>query len=236
MEELDILTLVMHPELRNERAAGLLRNYIEEHPCDQTARLLLLDCLFRTHSPEFGEELGRQAPLVASRKRLFEMIEGDSYKIEPEPAEPTQEIPEGDRTLSLINDFLAGMSAASGKKHTTADATQDYMAFFLQQTEAPAQANASLSHTFHPSPPESEPKKSAPPATTAPEVGNAEPDREFFTETMAGICIKQGKYQRALEIIRYLNANNRKKSSYFADQIRFLEQLIELNKNKEGNV
>ena len=51
-------------------------------------------------------------------------------------------------------------------------------------------------------------------------------EEEFFTETLAGIYIKQGKYSKALEIIKRLNLNYPKKNAYFADQMRFLEKLI----------
>lgn len=54
----------------------------------------------------------------------------------------------------------------------------------------------------------------------------------YFTETLAKIYIKQGHYEKALEIIRRLNLNYPKKSAYFVDQIRFLEKLIINNKNK----
>ena len=53
----------------------------------------------------------------------------------------------------------------------------------------------------------------------------------YFTETLARIYIKQGRYSKALEIIKQLSLDNRKKNAYFADQIRFLEKLI-INNNK----
>lgn len=59
------------------------------------------------------------------------------------------------------------------------------------------------------------------------------PESEYFTETMAGMYIKQQKYSQALEIIRVLSAANPKKSVYFADQIRYLELLIKLKHTKE---
>ena len=58
-------------------------------------------------------------------------------------------------------------------------------------------------------------------------------DDGYFTETLAKIYIKQGRYSKALEIIQRLNLNYPKKNAYFADQIRFLEKLI-LN-NKQNN-
>ena len=51
-------------------------------------------------------------------------------------------------------------------------------------------------------------------------------EEEYFTETLAGIYIKQGKYSKALEIIKRLNLNYPKKNAYFADKMRFLEKLI----------
>lgn len=47
-----------------------------------------------------------------------------------------------------------------------------------------------------------------------------------FTETLARIYIKQGKFEHAIEIIRRLSLKYPKKNRYFADQIRFLEKLI----------
>lgn len=49
---------------------------------------------------------------------------------------------------------------------------------------------------------------------------------DSFTETLARIYLKQKRYDRAVEIFRSLCLKYPEKSSYFADQIRFLEKLI----------
>ena len=59
-----------------------------------------------------------------------------------------------------------------------------------------------------------------------------EDENEILTETLAGIYIKQGKFENAIKIIRQLSLKYPKKNRYFADQIRFLEKLIINNKNK----
>ena len=48
----------------------------------------------------------------------------------------------------------------------------------------------------------------------------------FFTETLAQIYIKQGKYIKAMEIIKRLSLSHPQKNRYFADQLRFLEKLV----------
>ena len=67
-----------------------------------------------------------------------------------------------------------------------------------------------------------------------PAEGENEEDEDYFTETLAKIYIKQGRYTKAMEIIRRLSLKYPKKNRYFADQIRFLEKLIINNKNKKS--
>jgi len=60
-------------------------------------------------------------------------------------------------------------------------------------------------------------------------------EEEYFTETLARIYIKQGRYQKALDIIGRLNQQFPHKNAYFADQMRFLEKLIINNNNNNKN-
>ena len=64
---------------------------------------------------------------------------------------------------------------------------------------------------------------------------NVEEEEEYFTETLARIYIKQGRYQKALDIIGRLNQQFPHKNAYFADQMRFLEKLIINNNNNNKN-
>ena len=57
-------------------------------------------------------------------------------------------------------------------------------------------------------------------------------DESYFTETLAKIYMNQHRYEKALEIIKKLSLKYPKKSAYFADQIRDLEQMIINAKSK----
>ena len=62
---------------------------------------------------------------------------------------------------------------------------------------------------------------------------DADIDDSYFTETLAKIYIKQQRYAKALEIIKKLSLKYPKKSTYFADQIKYLENLIINAKSKK---
>ena len=72
------------------------------------------------------------------------------------------------------------------------------------------------------------------PLPTDPIKRPAKPDDSTFSESLAKIYIKQGKYSKALEIIKNINLNFPEKSIYFADQIRFLRKLV-INEQIKNN-
>lgn len=66
------------------------------------------------------------------------------------------------------------------------------------------------------------------PKEKRPATRSIEPSEDdLFTESLAKIYIRQKRYSKALEIIKRLSLKYPKKSIYFADQIRYLELLIE---------
>ena len=64
---------------------------------------------------------------------------------------------------------------------------------------------------------------------TQPRVGVEQPS---LSESLAQIFIRQGRYERAFEIISALNLKNPEKSIYFADQLRFLQKVIALQQRR----
>ncbi len=222
-----------------------LRSLIALHPYYQTARLLMLKNLYLLHDSSFDDELRRAAIYIADRTKLFDLVEAGHYQLKPRHSrQETQGSDASDRTLTLIDKFLNTVpddKAAPSKKRkpTAADATVDYVAYLLQEeggaqpAATPKMRGQQLIDKFIndeggkitlQEQPEYVPQEPVEGAKTG--------DEGYFTETLARIYVKQGRYSKALEIIKQLNLNYPKKSAYFADQIRFLEKLIINNNNK----
>lgn len=248
----------MEKELNNGLQESLemslyeLQTTVERYPFDQSARIKYIERLFALQNDSFGKELRKASLFVPNRKVLFYMIEGEKYKISPNqttdkktdvrekkesPVEAT------DRTSALINEFLLLMPDDQPKRRLTlADATTDYAAYLEQQDSMEQEEAGTRTDTANAYGRTEEREKTSPEdvLTKAHEsyiIGDENKSEnendECFTETLAKIYIKQGKYEGAIEIMRKLSADNPKKSCYFADQIRFLEKVVINNKSKK---
>ncbi|MCI5912903.1 MAG: tetratricopeptide repeat protein [Prevotella sp.] len=249
---MDLTQLIEHPEQMNKETLYDLRSLVALYPYYQPARLLLLQNLYLLHDSSFDEELRRAAIYITDRKVLFELIEAAHYRLrtpEPEPApKPVSKEEKESRTVALIDNFLDSIPAEpekeekSGKrKPTPADATVDYVSYLLEiegeeekqaANDAPVMKGQSLIDDFIDKEGGKMELKETPEYLPE-DLSESEENNDgegFFTETLAQIYIKQGKYDKALEIIKRLYLIYPKKNRYFADQIRFLEKLIINNK------
>ena len=249
---MELSHLIKHPELLDKETLYELRSLLALYPYYQTARLLLLQNLYLLHDPTFDEELRRAAIYITDRNVIFQMIEAAHYKLhttttaDKQGGKPTQS---ESRTVALIDSFLDSLPADAEatdkpkRKPTPADAAVDYVAYLLEvenETEqheaAPQMKGQELIDNFINQEGGRIELKEIPeylPSIAADtDLEQKDGEEEYFTETLAQIYIKQGRYSKALEIIKRLNLNYPKKNAYFADQIRFLEKLI-INNNKK---
>ena len=187
----------------------------------------MLQNLYLLHDPTFDEELRRASVFVTDRNALFNMVEAVHHSVgkkmkPPKPAAPTHNeaapVAHNITKAALVASDYAAFMLTEGDSHdTVADNApttrqQQLIDDFISQS-ANGKANT---------PPAEQPKENndTPAAEESKEQGG------FFTETLARIYIQQGRYDKALQIIRQLNLNYPEKSRYFADQIRFLEKVI----------
>ena len=254
---MDLIELTKHPERMDRDTLYELRSQVALYPYHQTLRLLMLQNLYLLHDPGFDEELRRAAIYITDRRVLFNMVEAAHYQHPSHQNTPitqnTQNTPStpisSSRTTELIDSFLDAIPQEEPqprkRRPTPADAAIDYVAYLLdtegdtpqEETESvPEMRGQDLIDTFInadkgrftlsdvPLPADDTPKE--------PEEPEEEVGEEYFTETLARIYIKQGRYSKALEIIRRLSLQVPKKNAYFADQIRFLEKVIINNSKK----
>ena len=59
---------------------SMLQNMKDEHPYFHSARILLLQALYKHHSPRFNEELRISAPLLPDRQAIFRLTEEPNYQ------------------------------------------------------------------------------------------------------------------------------------------------------------
>ena len=251
---MEITELINHPERMDRDSLYELRSMLALYPYFQTARLLMLQNLYLLHDPTFDEELRRAAVYITDRKALFNLVEAAHYRLQNTQNTPSNQNTQNDssRTMSLIDTFLDSIPEENTtdeekkkRRPTPADATVDYVAYLLENeitggllSEGPQMHGQDLIDHFleeekgrillH------EIQDEEPTDTSVVEAEEEPAEEEYFTETLARIYIKQGRYQKALEIIGRLNEKFPHKNAYFADQMRFLEKLI-INNNKNKN-
>ncbi len=231
-----------------------LRSQVALYPYHQTVRLLMLQNLYLLHDPSFDEELRRAAVYITDRRVLFNMVEAAHYQLRktkterPVSPESLANATNPSRTSELIDSFLGTIPQEEPtprkRRPTPADAAIDYVAYLLdtendvtsEPEDVPEMRGQQLIDTFIntdkgrftlrdvPLPADDAPQKASEPEEVV--------EEEYFTETLARIYIKQGRYSKALEIIRRLSLQVPKKNAYFADQIRFLEKVIINNSQK----
>ena len=244
MTKSELFNYISDTEKLDGDTLSQLEEVIRQYPYFQTAHLLLAKNRHLVNSAEFEKYLPETAAVCADRKRLFYLINNEKYAafFKQEQAEHEQ-----DRTGTLLDSYLTNFSEEENKVHRSEInmVSTDYLTYlekieeelddetgdevdpklkhhdiidsFLEKAET-SEALFSPTLEEYTKPTENEPE---------PEQGG------FLTETLSRIYIKQKKYEQALAIIQQLSLNFPKKSSYFADQIRFLELLIINEKNKK---
>ncbi|MBO7067460.1 MAG: tetratricopeptide repeat protein [Bacteroidaceae bacterium] len=227
----------------DQQTISMLKSMKDEHPYFHSARILLLQALYKHHSPQFDEELRFTAPLLPDRQAIFHLTEEPNYQKKEERRKFDTEDTETDksqRTNLLISDFLESQPKEQIQSaRYPIDATQDYIGFLLQneaqeeeEPDVPMNGGGVVEDFLNQEPVRIVLKENETNTEVSEKKEEKEEENEILTETLAGIYIKQGKFENAIKIIRQLSLKYPKKNRYFADQIRFLEKLIINNKNK----
>ena len=138
---------IQHPEMLNKDTLYELRTLLVRYPYFQSLRLLYLKNLYLLHDVTFGAELRKAVLYVADRRVLFYLIEGDRYRLKSQKSpllssRVPEEEPNVDRTLSLIDAFLATVPEEHSQV-TELDYAMDYTAYLIRDDEETNETDSS---------------------------------------------------------------------------------------------
>ncbi len=241
---IDLQTYLAHPEKLDRDSLEALRGVLARFPYYQAARLLYLKNLRVLGDPVFEQELCRSVVYITHRAFLYHFLEGDLRLPVKSSGTSAEEASAGDRTLAIIDAYLSSMPEESTYAAIGSGIATDYASYLLRgevSSDEPAAASpmrgqrliddfiekADAGYAFSKVHDETDTS-----AAAADEDAESDDD-SYFTETLAKIYIKQQRYAKAIEIIKKLSLKYPKKSTYFANQIKQLEELIINAKSKQ---
>ena len=228
----------------DEADASALIEALRQHPYFAAAAVALLRHAPADLSASDIDNIRHNLALAAADHRtvLTARYGDDWVKFYPEtPTGAPQQ------TVDVIDTFLRTYGSCTPEEEAQLERlifnpTPDYAELLARQEQqelppeddspAPGSQDALINafiRSQHPRPgvePEPEPAAQDEEEDKTPVARPEHTDDSLLSESLAKIFIKQGRYQRAYEIISGLNLKFPKKSAYFADQLRFLQKLI----------
>ncbi len=244
---MDIQEFIDHPESLDKNSLYELRGLLARYPYFEPARLLYLKNLYVLHDASFGDELGRSVVYITDRPFMYYYIENEfRSRCVRDIAGDERNTDGEDRTLGLIDAFLASRPEESDYAATGDGIAADYTSYLLEKKDeedtemkTPLRGQNIIDRFIE----EDGGKNSfvlrsgeeRDAGRYQPEDPDGEPDDDScFTETLARIYIKQQRYSKALEIIKKLSLKYPEKNAYFAERIKFLENRIINDGSKEN--
>ena len=251
-----------HPEQMGAEAVEKLPQLIDQCPYCATYRMLLCIALANTHSTHLKEEIEKTACALPDRTQLFMRVNNGEYawielmkrleqeRLEHEEAAPAQN---ADDDFALIDLYLSQFHLPSDQDPTglLSATVTDYPLENLESCDpiAPTEGDIVQNEANNETGDENiidqfleadEKGELMVPQADAKAEEEPTPDpaliheKAFLTESLARLYVKQHKFEQALAIFSQLNLQYSKKSNNFADQIRYLEKILEA-KNEPGS-
>jgi len=247
------------PSLLTKSSLQELGQMINEYPYFHAARMLYLKNLAVLQDVRLEKELKKMSIYIPDRRQLYNLIHDQTpyLKKNKEPVLPSSGTDKTETAIDVVEKALpAGepdeqdfVSKLIPKPISPAVATSDYATWLAHNAEdIPTEEGNRLKHQelidsfiaiesnqlaqrftnpLSAKTPGTDGEDEIPPVETK---ENTSLDDSYFTETLARVYIGQKRYDKALEILQVLCLKYPKKNRYFADQISYLQKIINIKK------
>ncbi len=259
MTSAELYEWIANPSLLTKYSLQELRQMVDDFPYFHAVRMLYLKNLAVLDDVRLDKELKKMSVYLPDRRQLFMLI-NDRFIIEKnERNSPVAEANRTEKVIEVVekvmppggSDEADFVSTLVPKPVSPAVATSDYVNWLEENAEDIPAESGSENRLRHQDLIDSFIENES--SQFAQRLGNvvagkateaddesempkqeilekASLDDSYFTETLARVYINQKRYDKALEIIRVLSLKYPEKNIYFADQIRYLEKIINIKK------
>ena len=259
MTSAELYQWMADPSLLTRSSLQELKQMVDDFPYFHAVRMLYLKNLAMLDDVRLEKELKKMSVYVPDRRQLFMLINDGRFAKGKIEEQNSAEIKKAENVFDVIEKVLPldepdeknFVSKIMSKPISPSVVTSDYINWLEENAEdlpaAGGEGNR-LKHqdlidsfmekernqftqrlggiiTDKATETEQKDEVSAP---DTPEKTSL--DDSYFTETLARVYINQKRYDKALEIIRVLSLKYPEKNVYFADQIRYLEKIINIKK------
>lgn len=228
MTKEELYQYLQNPNSLTKENLATLEQLVNAYPYAGGLAFLYLFGLHHTQDIRFPSELRRLAVRLPSRSLLYAIAEQDT------PYRPIVLSKEHDSEgFSLVEQFLEEQCFPNEQTLPSSKEiaiSEDYFATIGISGDETSIHTSEKASTFTLSPSKDEVLSSV-------ETGHKPIDKEewsdtLFTETLGRIYAKQKRFDKALAVFEAIEAKNSEKSAFFAEQIEYLQLLIE-NKQEE---
>jgi len=226
----------------NKSSLVELKQMVDDYPFFQAVRILYLKNLAMLEDIRLEKELKRMAVYIPDRRRLFMLL----YENKKPAPKVEKSAPKANADTNVVE---VAPTASIRKKKPLVQSPSDYISWLAENAEdLPVEEgkNTQFKHqelidSYIENEKQTGARLAPPTPSNDDEIEDISEnqtknealekpslDDSYFTETLAHVYLRQKKYDKALEIIRLLSLKYPEKNIYFADQIRYLEKIINL--------
>ena len=228
MTKEELYQYLQNPNSLTKENLATLEQLVNAYPYAGGLAFLYLFGLHHTHDIRFPSELRRLAVRLPSRSLLYAIAEQDT------PYCPIVLSKEHDNEgFSLVEQFLEEQCFPNEQTLPSSKEiaiSEDYFATIGISSDETSIHTSEKASTFTLSPSKDEVLSSV--ETRHKPIDKEEWSDTLFTETLGRIYAKQKRFDKALAVFEAIEAKNSEKSAFFAEQIEYLQLLIE-NKQEE---